>query len=144
MYRRKNASIEFFLVHPGGPFFARKDLEAWTIPKGLVNDNEELEAAARREFGEETGLPVRGELTRIGSIKMKSGKIIHAWVFEGKWNDDDGIKSNTFSLEWPLRSGRYVEFPEADRAAWFDFDTAMRKINQNQRPFLIRAMDLLK
>lgn len=144
MYRIRNGTPEYFLVHPGGPFYARKDDGAWTIPKGLSDPDEALLDAAKREFAEETGLPTAGEFVPLGFIKMKSGKIVHAWMFAGSWDDSSGISSNTFPLEWPPKSGKIIEVPEADKGGWFDFETAVVKINSNQKPFLIRARDILE
>lgn len=143
MYRISQSIPQYFLVHPGGPFYARKDDGVWTIPKGLCNPDEPLIDAARREFTEETGILVEGDLTALGSVKMKSGKIIHAWLFSGKWDEREGITSNTFPLEWPPRSGKTIQVPEADRGAWFNLETALLKINASQQPFLLRARDIL-
>ena len=144
MYRIRNENPEYFLVHPGGPFYARKDDGAWTIPKGLTDPEESLADAAKREFTEETGLPVEGELISLGFIKMKSGKIVHAWMFAGEWDDSSAISSNTFPLEWPPGSGKTIQVPEADKGAWFGFQTALVKINVNQQPFLVRAREILE
>jgi len=132
---RRRAGLEVMLVHPGGPFWAKKDEGAWSIPKGLADESEDLLAAAKREFLEETGMPVAGAFLDLGAHKQPSGKTIAAWACEGDF-DPATLKSNTFSLEWPPRSGRMAEFPEVDRAAWYSIDEALTKINKGQRPIL--------
>lgn len=136
MYRFRNDTLEVFLAHPGGPFFARKDAGVWTLPKGEPAENEPLEITARREFEEETGITPPDDLVPLGSIKQKGGKIVHAWAFAGNWNESDGLSCNTFELEWPPRSGRVQTFPEIDRAAFFSLDQAREKINPAQVPLL--------
>ena len=131
MYRRRNGQLEFLLVHPGGPFWARKDAGAWTIPKGELQPDEEPLEAAKREFEEELGIAPAGEFIQLTVIKQKSGKMVQAWAFDGDC-DPGAIKSNTFSLEWPPKSGRMVEFPEVDRAEFFPFELAREKINPAQ------------
>ena len=131
MYRRRPAGLEVLLVHPGGPFWANKDLGAWTIPKGEVAEGEDELATARREFAEETGLEPGGELLPLGSIRQKGGKLVHAWAFEGD-ADAAAIRSNTYRVEWPPRSGQWRTFPEVDRAEWFPLDEARRRINSAQ------------
>ena len=143
MYRRSGGALEVLLVHPGGPFFADKDAGAWTIPKGLPNEGEPLEAAAAREFHEETGLTAGAPLLPLGEVKQKGGKIVHAWAFEGDW-DGSPIRSNTFPVQWPPRSGRWQRFPEVDAAAWLTLDAAREKINPAQAAFLDRLAALLK
>jgi predicted NUDIX family NTP pyrophosphohydrolase len=138
MCRRKE-SLEFFLVHPGGPFYIKKDDGVWTIPKGIVNPGEDLLTAAMREFREETGIQPQGPFRSLGIVKMKSGKVIHAWAFIGDWDAANGIVSNTFSLQWPPRSNTFIEVPEADKASWFGTEEAMRRIHPSQIPFLSRA-----
>jgi predicted NUDIX family NTP pyrophosphohydrolase len=131
------------LVHPGGPFWAKKDLGAWSIPKGLVNDGEDLLAAAKREFLEETGMAVAGEFLDLGAHKQSGGKTIAAFACEADF-DPAALKSNTFSIEWPPRSRRMAEFPEVDRAGWYSIDEALRKVNKGQAPIitaLIRRLD---
>jgi predicted NUDIX family NTP pyrophosphohydrolase len=141
MVRRAGGAIELLLVHPGGPFFRNKDDGAWTIPKGLVNPGEDLLAAARREFEEETGVPVRADtFAPLGHVRQKRGKIVHAWAFAGDC-DPAAIRSNTYELEWPPRSGRRKVFPEVDRGAFFDPDTARRKLLPAQAPFVDRALE---
>ena len=125
------------LVHPGGPFWSRKDAGAWSIPKGEHGDDEEPEACARREFEEELGVPVDGELVDLGTVRQKSGKEVRAFLGSGDL-DVAAVVSNTFTMEWPPRSGRMQEFPEVDRAAWFEVETAREKINPAQAAFLDR------
>lgn len=130
---------EFLLAHPGGPYFARKDEGAWTIPKGLIDANEDHLDAARREFREETGYePPATNFHPLGSVRQGSGKIVHAWAFVGDF-DPASLTSNTFEVEWPPRSGRMRAFPEIDRADFFPFAEATRKILPAQLPFLERA-----
>jgi predicted NUDIX family NTP pyrophosphohydrolase len=123
------------LVHPGGPFWAKKDRGAWSIPKGLADEGEDLLAAAKREFLEETGVTVEGEFLDRGAHKQPGGKIVVAWAHEGDF-DPALLKSNTFAIEWPPRSGKTAEFPEVDRAAWFSIDEALEKINKVQKPII--------
>jgi predicted NUDIX family NTP pyrophosphohydrolase len=138
MFRRREGALEVLLAHPGGPFFARRDEGAWSIPKGLVEPDEPLLAAARREFAEETSLVPDAEVwVPLGSVRLASGKTVHAWAFEGDC-EPAAIRSNTFELEWPPKSGRKVCFPEIDRAAWFPLAEAHRRINAAQRAFLER------
>ena len=132
---RRRAGVEVMLVHPGGPFWAKKDEGAWSIPKGLADENEDLLAAAKREFFEETGMQVAGGFLDLGAHRQPSGKTIAAWACEGDF-DAATLKSNTFSLEWPPRSGRIVEFPEVDRAAWYSIDEALVKINKGQKSII--------
>jgi predicted NUDIX family NTP pyrophosphohydrolase len=131
LYRIQKGILEFLLVHPGGPFWKNKDAGAWTIPKGEVGDGEELLAAAIREFEEELGLKPNGPFTELTPVKQKGGKVVHAWSFEGDCEPGQ-IKSNTFQMEWPPRSGRQVEFPEVDRAEFFTLEDAKKKINPAQ------------
>jgi predicted NUDIX family NTP pyrophosphohydrolase len=140
LFRHRAAGVEVMLVHPGGPFWAKKDLGAWSIPKGLIDENEDLLAAAKREFLEETGMRVDGEFLDLGTHKQP-GKTIVAWACEGDF-DPASLKSNPFSLEWPPRSGRTAEFPEVDQAAWYSIDEAFMKINKGQKP-IIAALEAL-
>jgi predicted NUDIX family NTP pyrophosphohydrolase len=138
LHRRKGAGTEVLLVHPGGPFWAKKDLGAWSIPKGEHDEGEDALACALREFGEETGTTLPpGELTDLGTIRQRGGKVVQAWAAEGDL-DADAVRSNTFTLEWPPRSGRVREYPEVDRAAWFGLDEARERINPAQAAFLDR------
>lgn len=141
---RKTHELEFFLVHPGGPFFKNKDIGTWSIPKGLPNDGEELLQTAQREFHEETGLSSHPPFEPLGSVQQKAGKIVHAWGFLGEWDPATGIKCNTFKLEWPPRSGKFQEFPEQDKAAWMSYEQAMKYINPAQIPLLDKARALFK
>jgi predicted NUDIX family NTP pyrophosphohydrolase len=143
MYRNHNQEKQFFLVHPGGPFWAKKNEGAWSIPKGLAETNEDLLATAQREFNEETGLSAAAPFVWLGSVKLKSGKVIHAWAFAGEWNPASGITSNRFEIEWPPRSGRSISIPEADRAEWMNFSKASAMINPGQLPLLQRALETL-
>ena len=129
--RRKDNVLRVFLVHPGGPFFSKKDEGAWSVPKGELGVGENALAAARREFKEETGFRLGGTFVPLSPITQKNGKIVLAWAVEGDC-DADAIRSNTFALEWPPKSGRVQDFPEVDRAGWFTVDEAKKKINPAQ------------
>jgi predicted NUDIX family NTP pyrophosphohydrolase len=131
LYRVRQAAPEVFLVHPGGPFWVKKDTGAWSIPKGEAEPDEDLLARARREFTEETGFAVDGEFRPLAPVRQSGGKIVHAWAVEGDC-DAAAIKSNTFDLEWPPRSGRVQAFPEVDHAQWFALAAAREKINRAQ------------
>jgi predicted NUDIX family NTP pyrophosphohydrolase len=144
MFRRKGDSLEFLLVHPGGPFWKNKDDGAWTIPKGEAQPEEDLLKRAQIEFEEELGLKPSGTLIPIGSIKQKGGKTVHAWGFEGDLPESFELKSNTFQLEWPTHSGHFKEFPEVDRVEFFPEQIARRKINPAQVPFLDRAISTVR
>lgn len=135
LHREASDRIELFLVHPGGPFWARKDDGAWSIPKGEFEEGEDPLEAAKREFCEETGVAVTGEFQPLAPLKQPSGKILYAWMVKGNV-DAAGLKSNTFSIEWPRGSGRVQEFPEVDQGEWFDLALAKRKILRGQLPFL--------
>jgi predicted NUDIX family NTP pyrophosphohydrolase len=135
LYRRSPKSVEVLLVHPGGPFWARKDAGAWSIPKGQIDPDEDHRTAALREFAEETGCVPPVDLVLLGDFRQASGKIVTAFAAEGDF-DLAGFTSNSFTMEWPPRSGSMAEFPEADRAAWFDLATAAEKITSGQRPIL--------
>ncbi len=135
LFRALAGHLEVLLVHPGGPFWARKDDGAWSIPKSEFDDGEDPLAAARREFAEETGLTMVGEPMPLGALRQPSGKVVHAWAVRGDF-DPARLKSNTFEMEWPPRSGRRQEFPEVDRAAWFTLEAARNKINKGQLGFL--------
>lgn len=142
MYRRRPGGVEVFLVHPGGPFWAKKDDGAWSIPKGEYGDGDDALAAARREFEEETGIVPTGDVAELGSVRQAGGKVVTAWAIEGDC-DPSAIRSNTFTLEWPPKSGRQREFPEVDRAEWFDLETAAVKILKGQLDFLRTLAELL-
>src|SRR5215510_4380296 len=135
MYRLRNSTTEVFLVHPGGPYWAKKDLGAWSIPKGEAAEGEDRLEAAKREFQEETGFLPKGNFIALTPIKQPGGKLVHAWAFKGDC-DAKAIASNTFSIEWPLRSGKHQEFPEVDRAEWFTIEAAKEKILKGQASFL--------
>lgn len=137
LYRRRSHSLEVFLVHPGGPFWAKKDLGAWSIPKGEYADAEDPLSAARREFQEETGFTAPENATGLGELKQAGGKLVKAWAAEGEC-DPEKLVSNTCEIEWPPRSGRKMEIPEVDRAAWFTIDEARERILKSQQPFLER------
>jgi predicted NUDIX family NTP pyrophosphohydrolase len=142
MYRRIVVDeLEVFLVHPGGPIWAKKDKGAWTIPKGEYEPDENPLAAARREFEEETGFQAAGEFVDLGSIKQKSGKVVNAWAFEGDC-DPIELRSNTCEIEWPPRSGRRLEIPEVDRGRWFSINQAKEYIREEQRELLRRFSEI--
>ena len=142
MYRLRDGKAQVLLVHPGGPFWQKKDDGAWTIPKGEVAEGEDLLEAARREFEEETGHKPTGDFIPLNPVKQKGGKIVYAWAVEGDI-DTAAITSNTFTMEWPPKSGKTAEFPEIDRAAFFDLQTAARKINPAQADLLIQLGKVL-
>jgi predicted NUDIX family NTP pyrophosphohydrolase len=127
VYRETSGFLELFLVHPGGPFYAKRDLGVWSIPKGLFDSDEDPLSAARREFEEETGQKIAGDFIELATVTQKGGKLVYCWAVEGDPDADD-IQSNTFELEWPPRTGKMQTFPEVDRAAWFDVETAKQKI----------------
>jgi len=135
VYKRAPDGIQVFLVHPGGPFWAKKDLGAWSIPKGEFDETEDGLAAARREFAEEVGQAVEGEFIALTPVKQRGGKIVHTWAVEGEV-DEAAIKSNEFEMEWPPRSGRKAHFPEIDRGQWFPVAEAARRILPAQAPIL--------
>jgi predicted NUDIX family NTP pyrophosphohydrolase len=140
---RYSTALQFFLVHPGGPFYKNKNEGVWSIPKGEADViTEDLLTTAKREFKEETGITPLGEFEYLGTVKLKSGKIIHAWSFMGKWDPSSGIVSNTFPLEWPPHSGKHIQVPEVDRAAWCTYEEAIHLIHPAQKKFLDRAKDL--
>lgn len=144
LYRLTPAGPEVLLVHPGGPFWAGRDLGSWSVPKGGVDEGEDLLAAARREFAEETGFAIgAAEALPLGEIRQRSGKRVHAWAVRGD-ADPATLTSNTFELEWPLRSGRLQTFPEVDRAEWFSLDEARRRILPAQAPLLDRLAGCLR
>ena len=142
MFRRRGGALEVFLVHPGGPFWAKKDQGAWSIPKGEYEPDEDPLVAARREFAEETGIVPEGAFVALAPLRQSGGKLVRAFAFEGDL-DPETIKSNTFVMEWPPRSGRQQEFPEVDRAAWFPLDVASQKILKGQAGLLAELAKLL-
>jgi predicted NUDIX family NTP pyrophosphohydrolase len=135
LYRLTQSGLEVFLVHPGGPFWAKKDDGSWSIPKGEFADNEDPLEAAKREFQEETSMQVAGDCHALKPARQPDGKIVYAWAIRGDV-DPAMVKSNSFQMEWPPRSGKVREFPEVDRAGWFPIDSARRKILKGQRSFL--------
>jgi predicted NUDIX family NTP pyrophosphohydrolase len=139
MFRRRHSDLEVLLVHPGGPYWRKKDLGSWSIPKGEYTEGETALAAAMREFEEETGIKPSGEFTPLDDIRQPSGKIITAWAFEGDCSPAE-IRSNLFSMEWPPRSGKTREFPEIDRANWFSLEDAKARILKGQAGFLDRLI----
>ena len=142
MCRKENNELQFFLVHPGGPFYAKKNEGVWSIPKGLSENDEEILQTAQREFFEETGIEANAPFYPLGSVKQKSGKIVHAWAFNGEWDSDQGITSNIFKMEWPPRSKKFIDIPEVDRAAWMNYDDAVKMIHPHQIPFLTKAKEI--
>ena len=143
IYRRRRGILEVFLVHPGGPFWSRKDAGTWSIPKGEYETGEDPFDVAKREFQEETGFQASGEFAPLKPQKQPGGKIVSAWAIEGDY-DASAIRSNTFSMEWPPGSGRQQEFPEVDRADWFTIPRAKEKINKGQSGFLEELAIMLK
>jgi predicted NUDIX family NTP pyrophosphohydrolase len=137
LYRYRQQRLQVFLVHPGGPFWARKDLGAWSVPKGEFTAGEDPLLCALREFEEETGvtLPANSRFTVLAPLRQKGGKVVHAWALAADV-DAENISSNTFEMEWPPRSGKKQTFPEVDKAAWFDIPQAKEKILESQLPFI--------
>ena len=143
LYRIVDGGIEVLLGHPGGPFWSRKDEGAWTIPKGLIAAGEAPLSAAQREFAEETGHHPTGEAIPLGSARQPGGKVVHVWAIEGEF-DPAGLKSNSFEMEWPPRSGRRQSFPEIDRTAWFGVAEARKRILRGQALFIERLLETLR
>jgi predicted NUDIX family NTP pyrophosphohydrolase len=143
MFRRRDSNLQVFLVHPGGPFWREKDAGAWSIPKGEYEEGEDPLEAAKREFREETGIKPDGEFVALGQTKQSGGKVISAWAFEGDCSPAE-VRSNTFSMEWPPKSGHEQEFPEVDRADWFDLNEARTRILKGQVVFLNWLVDRLQ
>ena len=139
---RRTAGLSLFLAHPGGPFWRDRDVGAWTIPKGVVEDGEDLLDAARREFHEETGIVAREPFIPLGSIRQKAGKVVHAWAWEGD-ADPALVTSNDMRTEWPRGSGHWLVFPEIDRCAWFDPPRARQRMNPAQAEFIDRLIAAL-
>ena len=142
MYRLRDGELEVLLVHPGGPFWEKKDLGSWSIPKGEYQEGEYPFATAQREFFEETGFRAEGEFKELGLLRQPSGKVVMAWAFEGDC-DAKAARGNTFSMEWPPGSGRQAEFPEVDRAEWFSIDTARSKILKGQLGFMNELCNII-
>jgi predicted NUDIX family NTP pyrophosphohydrolase len=141
MYRHGEAGLDVLLVHPGGPFWRYRDLGAWSIPKGELDNGEDPEEAARREFTEELGITATGRLRPLGQVRQRGGKIVLAYALEGTL-DAGAVRSNEISIEWPPRSGRIIQIPEIDRAEWFPLTLAREKILLSQQPFLDRLEEL--
>ena len=143
LYRRRAGELEVLLAHPGGPFWAKRDLGAWTLPKGEIDEGEDPYAAARREFVEETGFELGDPAVALDPVKQPSGKVIHAWAIEGDC-DASSARSITFTMEWPPKSGKEVEFPEIDKVEWFAIPEAERRILPGQAPFLAQLRSRVK
>jgi predicted NUDIX family NTP pyrophosphohydrolase len=143
MYRIKDGALQVLLAHPGGPFFRNKDEGSWTIPKGEPDADEDLLVTAQREFEEETGIKPAGPFMALKAIQQKGGKIVHAWAFQADC-DPRAMVSNTFTIEWPPKSGRQMEFPEIDRAEFFDLHTARKKIKAGQEALLDELEAIVK
>jgi len=141
LYRKSKSELQVFLVHPGGPFFKNKDSGAWSIPKGEFLDDEDALTAAKREFEEETGQAIDGSFVKLEPVRLKSGKIVHAWAVEGDI-DHETIYSNSFEMEWPPKSGKNQSFPEIDRAGWFGEDEARMKINSAQSKLIDSLIEM--
>lgn len=142
LYRIQNKELQFFLIHHGGPFWKNKDAGAWSIPKGEYDDNEQPLTAARREFEEETGSAINGDFIALTPIVQKAGKEVSAWAVAGDI-DATTIKSNMYKIEWPPKSGRYQQYPEVDKAGWFNMDEALQKINAAQVAFINELSKIL-
>jgi predicted NUDIX family NTP pyrophosphohydrolase len=142
LYRKQDQKLEVLLVHPGGPYFINKDIGVWSIPKGEFTDEEDPLAAAQREFEEETGQPVVGDFMPLQTIKQKGGKIVQAWAVEGDI-DENTVISNTFKMEYPYKSGKWINVPEVDHAAWFELSAAKEKINVAQVALIEELTQLL-
>ena len=143
MYRIKDGALHVLLAHPGGPYFVNKDDGAWSIPKGKPDAEEDLPVTAQREFEEETGVKPSGPFIPLQPIKQKGGNVVHAWAFEGDC-DPTAIKSNSFTMEWPPKSGKQMEFPEIDRAEWFNLATATKKIKAGQEALIDELATILE
>jgi predicted NUDIX family NTP pyrophosphohydrolase len=141
LYRRRGEP-EIFLVHPGGPFWAKKDAGAWSLPKGEIGESEDPLQAAKREFTEETGFPIAGEFQPLEPLKQSGGKVVHVWAIEADC-DPSQVRSNLFSMEWPPKSGKTQKFPEVDRAAWFNIPEARKRILAGQIGFIDQLISVL-
>jgi predicted NUDIX family NTP pyrophosphohydrolase len=143
LYRKKGSDIEIFLAHPGGPFFRNRDNGWWTIPKGLLDENEDMLEAAKREFEEEIGYKLHPEsnFIELGSVKQKGGKTVYGWAVEGDIDESHTVKSNTFPLEWAPKSGKWINVPEVDKAQFFSLEEAKIKIMEAQLPFIERLIE---
>jgi len=144
MFRIKDGRLQVFLAHPGGLFWAKKDEGAWSIPKGEVQEDEPPKATAIREFKEEIGIVPKGEFLELGSVKQRGGKTVHAWAFEGDYDESQPIKSNKFTMEFPPGSGKIQEYPEIDKAGFFDVEVAKQKINPAQAELIQRLQSNLE
>ena len=142
LYKICDKKLMVLLVHPGGPFWAKKDEGVWTIPKGEIEEGEEPLAAAKREFFEETGQPVTGKFIPIKPVRQKGGKLVHAWAVEGEMNIT-ALKSNTFEIQWPPKSGNLKVFPEVDKAQWFSVEEAVIKVSAGQKDFILDLKNVL-
>jgi predicted NUDIX family NTP pyrophosphohydrolase len=143
MYRFRNDQLEIFLAHPGGPFFANRDEDVWSIPKGVPNEGEMLEQTAEREFYEEVGIHPHGPYLELGKITQKGGKVVYAWAFEGDWQEGTPNRCNTFKMEWPPKSGKICEFREIDRVGFFTLEEARKKLKAAQWPLVERLVQEL-
>jgi predicted NUDIX family NTP pyrophosphohydrolase len=143
MYRVLRGQVEVFIAHPGGPWFPNRELDVWTIPKGELEEGEDLQTAAIREFQEEVGILPSGPYIELGSIKQKGGKTVHAWAFQGDWDESQPIRSNRIQVEWPPGSGRWGEWPEVDRAGFFPLPEARARLKSTQHPLLDRLVTAL-
>jgi len=141
LYKLENSELQVLLVHPGGPFWSKKDTGAWSVPKGEFTEGEEPLEAAKREFYEETGVEISGDFLSLTPVKMKSGKLVYAYAIENEF-DISKLKSNTFKIEWPPKSGNEKEFPEIDKAEWMNIATAVQKINESQMPLIEELLRL--
>lgn len=143
MFSYKDSELKIFLVHPGGPYFTKKDYGHWSIPKGLIEKGEDIQKAAIREFEEETGMKPSGKLIPLGEVVLKSGKIVYAWAFNLNDSVVPEFKSNLFEMEWPPKSGKRQSFPEADKFGFFSVDEARKKINSSQLPLIDKLLEYL-
>lgn len=143
MYRYRRGELEVFIAHPGGPWFPHRDYDVWTIPKGELEPGEDLLTAAIREFQEEVGIEPDGPFLELGSIRQRGGKTVHAWAFEGDYNESGPLRSNMVEIEWPPGSGRWERWPEVDRVGFFTLDGARERLKLTQQPLLERLLKVL-